>query len=134
MNDNNLEIINKWDAPYGIRNNTGYLLFFADIKRWPGQEERYISEVEQQRELAEHLLEAIKNKQTLDVSMNKDELIAKQQLEIEELNLAVKQYKEAEESIYNIIYCIGGPLNDNKLGYTKKQMLDFFRIKEELVL
>jgi hypothetical protein len=30
------------------------------------------------------------------------------------------------------IYCIGGPLNDNKLGYSKQQMVTFWRIKEEL--
>jgi hypothetical protein len=28
--------------------------------------------------------------------------------------------------------CIGGPLNDNKLGYSKQQMVTFWRIKEEL--
>lgn len=29
-------------------------------------------------------------------------------------------------------YCIGGPLNDNKLGYSREQMVTFARIGEEL--
>jgi len=64
--------------------------------------------------------------------MTKDELITKQQLEIEGLNEEVRNHSLACDEVFNIIYCIGGPLNDNKLGYTKVQMLDFFKIKNAL--
>lgn len=66
--------------------------------------------------------------------MTESELIAKQQLEIEELKLEVADYKKARKKVFNIIYGIGGPLNDNKLKYDKYQMTDFFKIKEILNL
>jgi hypothetical protein len=64
--------------------------------------------------------------------MTKDELIARQQLDIESMKEQIKAYKDSEDNIYNIIYCIGGPLNDNKLGYTKEQMQDFAAISLQL--
>ena len=39
--------------------------------------------------------------------------------------------RNIKNAINNIV-CIGGPLNDNKLGYSKQQMVTFWRIKEEL--
>lgn len=62
----------------------------------------------------------------------RDELIAKQALKIEELEIELAAYQEAESRIHNIIYRIGGPLNDNKLGYSKAQLLPFFQISELL--
>lgn len=62
--------------------------------------------------------------------MSKDELIAKQQLEIEELKSISSTRKEALRKISRLCTCIGGPLNDNKKGYTKEQMLDFWQINE----
>lgn len=66
--------------------------------------------------------------------MTKDQLIAKQQLEIEMLTEESKQHTDACDEVRGILFCIGGPLNDNKLGYTKEQMQDFWRIKEALGL
>jgi len=62
--------------------------------------------------------------------MTKDELIAKQQLDIESMKEQIKAYKESEDDIYNIIYCIGGPLNDNIDGYTMKQLGNFAKIAQ----
>jgi hypothetical protein len=64
--------------------------------------------------------------------MTKDELIAKQQIEIEELNEENQSFRKARGRALGHIYCIGGPLNDNKLGYSKAQMVTFARIAEEL--
>lgn len=41
------------------------------------------------------------------------------------------KYKEIQKEIgyaLNIIYCIGGPLNDNVKNYNKDQLNDFMRI------
>ena len=65
--------------------------------------------------------------------MNESELIARQALCIAELEDKIKQYVNAEDNIYKIIYCIGGPLNDNKLKYTHAQMGNFAHIANELV-
>jgi len=59
---------------------------------------------------------------------NKDKLIVTQALKIEEAEIALKSYKASHRSIYNIIYCIGGPLNDNILMFNKKQMCVFAEI------
>jgi len=64
--------------------------------------------------------------------MTKDELITKQALKIEELEEEVRLRKEAELTIHRIIYCIGGPLNDNKLGYSRPQLKIFADIVNEL--
>ncbi len=64
--------------------------------------------------------------------MTKDELITKQQLEIEELKIRVEDYQDMSNSIHNLIYCIGGPLNDNKLQYSKKQLSTFLAIAREI--
>lgn len=53
--------------------------------------------------------------------MTKDELIAKQQLEIEELKDRLNEMRESMRKINNALFCIGGPLNDNKLGFTHDQ-------------
>lgn len=64
--------------------------------------------------------------------MTKDELIAKQQMEIEMLKQLNTNFLESDNAIYKILHCIGGPLNDNKLGYTKEQLDPFFRIRDWL--
>lgn len=53
--------------------------------------------------------------------MTKDELIAKQQLEIEELKNRLEWANDDKGRIRNILTCIGGPLNDNLLGYSAEQ-------------
>ena len=62
--------------------------------------------------------------------MTKDELIANQQIEIEEQRELLSEYKLGYSNIYGIIFCIGGPLNDNKLMYSHKQLGTFSQIAE----
>jgi hypothetical protein len=64
--------------------------------------------------------------------MTEAELIARQAKQIEELRDEVADLKERVRRARSHIYCIGGPLNDNKLGYSKPQMVTFARIAEEL--
>jgi hypothetical protein len=61
-----------------------------------------------------------------------DELIADQAKQIYVLEKFCKQYLENVRTVNKMIYCIGGPLNDNKLQYNKEQLQLFFRIVEEL--
>jgi len=55
-----LKVIYRNNKPYGIRNNGGYLLFFTDITKFEGQDERYAEEIKQQSALAEIILAAIR--------------------------------------------------------------------------
>lgn len=64
--------------------------------------------------------------------MNDEILIAQQARKIAELEEILKDFNDARDKIRIIIYCVGGPLNDNKLQYTKQQMGDFGRIINEL--
>lgn len=64
--------------------------------------------------------------------MTEAELIARQAKQIEELRDEVADLKCRSRKAFSHIYCIGGPLNDNKLGYSKPQMVTFVRIAEEL--
>lgn len=64
--------------------------------------------------------------------MTEAELIARQAKQLEELRDEVADLKTRSRKAYGHIYCIGGPLNDNKLGYSKPQMVTFARIAEEL--
>ena len=68
------------------------------------------------------------------MSKEKDDLIVAQQLEIRQLQLEASWHKSATTKIHRIIYGIGGPLNDNRLQYTKEQMRDFLEIAKELGL
>ena len=64
--------------------------------------------------------------------MTQDQLIARQALQIEELRDRVSDLENRSRKAYSHIFCIGGPLNDNKLGYTSAQMVTFARIADEL--
>ena len=64
--------------------------------------------------------------------MKEAELIARQAKQLEELRDEVADLKERARRARLHIYCIGGPLNDNKLGYTRAQLVTFARIVEEL--
>lgn len=64
--------------------------------------------------------------------MTRDELIAKQQLRIAELEAELDRAYGAIDRIYNVIYCVGGPLNDNKLGYTREQQKEWGLVAKEL--
>lgn len=60
------------------------------------------------------------------------ETIARQAMRLEALEIENERLRRNIKNAINHIVCIGGPLNDNKLGYSKQQMVTFWRIKEEL--
>ena len=62
-----LEIIYKYNKPYGIRDCSGYLFFFSKISKYNGQEERYRKEVEEQFKLADYLLESLKDRSNIAI-------------------------------------------------------------------
>ena len=64
--------------------------------------------------------------------MTKDELIAKQQIAIEELQERLERLDAAIGNVQSMLTSVGGPLNDNFRGYTKDQLLIFWSIKNEL--
>ncbi len=64
--------------------------------------------------------------------MSEIELIARQAKQLEELRDEVADLKERVRRAKSHIYCIGGPLNDNKLGYSNQQLSTFLRIANEL--
>jgi len=57
-----------------------------------------------------------------------EQLIAQQARRIAELEEELALRNEAEKKIHMEIYGIGGPLNDNRLEYSKAQMVPFARI------
>jgi hypothetical protein len=64
--------------------------------------------------------------------MTDTELIAKQAKQIEELKVAVATMRHAIATVRGRIYCIGGPLNDNKLGFSHEQKKLFHSIVSSL--
>ena len=72
-------------------------------------------------------LEGIGVKHTKD-----SQVIADQARQIFVFESLLDQYLKNVRKVNNMLYCIGGPLNDNKLGYTKEQMQIFFHIQETL--
>lgn len=54
--DGKARIIYKNNKAYGIRDDGGYLFFFANITRFTGQDERYREEIEEQLKLADYLV------------------------------------------------------------------------------
>ncbi len=60
------------------------------------------------------------------------ETIARQAMRLEALEIENERLRRNIKNAINNIVCIGGPLNDNKLGYSKQQMVTFWLIKEEL--
>lgn len=61
-----LQIIYEYNKPHGIRDETGFLLFFVDIHKYSNQEERYRKEIVEQYKLADYLLECLKNRKKED--------------------------------------------------------------------
>lgn len=61
-----------------------------------------------------------------------DELIADQAKQIHILQRICKKYLQNVSTVKKMLYCIGGPLNDNKHQYNGAQLQIFFRILEEL--
>lgn len=64
--------------------------------------------------------------------MTDTELIARMAKQIEELRDEVADLRERISRAHSHIYCVGGPLNDNKLGYTKPQLVTFALIADAL--
>ncbi len=64
--------------------------------------------------------------------MNDNEIIAQQAREIIVLRNLLSDFKKARDNIHMEIYCIGGPLNDNKLQYSHKQRMTFHDIWKHL--
>lgn len=60
------------------------------------------------------------------------ELIAEQQIELRQLKGRNRSLEKGMLDISAILYCIGGPLNDNKYNLNKEQLKDFIRIEEIL--
>lgn len=58
------------------------------------------------------------------------ETIAAQARELVALRKEVEELRRRQTEIRSHLYCIGGPLNDNVLGYTKQQLAVLFRIAE----
>ncbi|MHA1372073.1 MAG: hypothetical protein ACTSRA_20430 [Promethearchaeota archaeon] len=54
-----LKIIHKNGQPYGIRNSSGYLLFFPKVSKYTGQEKRYVEEIQETYVLAEKIIKAL---------------------------------------------------------------------------
>ena len=65
------------------------------------------------------------------IDMTKSKLIYEQAMKISKMEKQIRDYNSRLVRIHNICCCIGGPLNDNKLDYTREQMGDFFAIVEE---
>lgn len=62
--------------------------------------------------------------------MKKDKLIVRQARKIEKLKDRVLLLEGSMKHALQHISCIGGPLNDNKLGYTEKQKATFAKIED----
>ena len=63
---------------------------------------------------------------------DKDLLIARQALKLAALQEDVEELRERISCATLRIICIGGPLNDNKLHYSKEQLVTFQRILNDL--
>lgn len=64
--------------------------------------------------------------------MTVDEVIARQAQKIIELEDAITDLQDRIGKARLPMICIGGPLNDNKLGFSKEQRAVFHRIDSEL--
>lgn len=68
--------------------------------------------------------------------MNKAQMadvIARQAIKLEKQRLTIKAFKKAQNEIDGIIYGIGGPLNDNCLGFSKEQFSVFHEIHKTII-
>jgi hypothetical protein len=78
----------------------------------------------------EAIYQAFKSRMEFEQGEGFEKLAAEQALKIRELTKTIHEYRESLVTIRNIIYCCSGPLNGNKLGYTKEQMKDFAKIAD----
>ncbi len=77
-------------------------------------------------DIYQHIMRRLRSEQNDNLHI----LFAEQALMIKRLKRQVNEYHEGMKSIQGVIYQIGGPLNDNKLKYTVKQMADFQKIMD----
>jgi len=67
--------------------------------------------------------QGIRNKDGVQMSITKDELITKQQLEIERLRSVVEEYEDRLGRIHLHFICVGnGLFNDSRLRFNREQM------------
>lgn len=64
--------------------------------------------------------------------MTNEEVIARLSKENIEIKDQLMSYEKAFNEISSMMYCIGGPLNDNVLEYTPKQLETFYEIKNAI--
>jgi hypothetical protein len=64
--------------------------------------------------------------------MTDAELIAAQAKEIAELKIKTEVLNGMIDSAIGQMVCIGGPLNDNRLGYNKAQIAEWQRVADRL--
>ena len=83
-----LEVVFQRDKAYGVRNTGGYICFMRKVSCYPGQDERYKTEIKESNDFAElfanapetkqqrdELLEALKQTQRLaDKALRRDEV------------------------------------------------------------
>jgi hypothetical protein len=62
--------------------------------------------------------------------MTKEELITKQQLEIEHYKVMFNENEEIKKKLIGKFYSIGQPLNDNALQFNKQQHKWCFQVVE----
>ena len=62
----NVKAVYKHGKPYGIRDENGYLFFFSNVTKFPGQDERYRKELQEQFELCDYLVMELRERQPLD--------------------------------------------------------------------
>jgi len=66
--------------------------------------------------------------------MSTDQIIAKQQVEIENLKEENGIYREAIKDVYSILFGIGGPLNGNFYMYKGYHLIPFRKIAKAINL
>lgn len=64
--------------------------------------------------------------------MTDADLIAMQAKKIAEQGNRIVELETAKAAVLGRLYCIGGPLNDNVMGYTAEQKRPFFAIADDL--
>jgi hypothetical protein len=64
--------------------------------------------------------------------MTLEQLITNQQLKIHQLEADNKSLIDCVQRLYMDMICIGGPLNDNVLEYSPKQLMVFQRMDRHI--
>lgn len=62
--------------------------------------------------------------------MTYEQLTAEQALEIANLKEKLYLLEQDRQRVRDLLFCIGGPLNDNLLGFTTAQLKPFWQISQ----